>query len=47
VETTEDLGEQGYRDAYRLFVEPVVGAAPAEAPRARAAEPEPAPAVEL
>ncbi len=29
VETTADLLEQGYRDAYRLFVEPVVGAAPA------------------
>ena len=25
---TADLLEQGYRDAYRLFVEPVVGAAP-------------------
>ena len=32
VETTADLLEQGYRDAYRLFVEPVVGAAPAPAP---------------
>jgi hypothetical protein len=28
LETTDDLGELGYRDAYRLFVEPVVGAAP-------------------
>jgi hypothetical protein len=28
VETTEDLVERGYKDAYRLFVEPVVGAAP-------------------
>ncbi|MCM2258090.1 MAG: patatin-like phospholipase family protein [Vicinamibacteria bacterium] len=27
-ETVEDLLEQGYRDAYRLFLEPVVGAAP-------------------
>ena len=27
-ETVEDLLEQGYRDAYRLFVEPVVGAVP-------------------
>jgi predicted acylesterase/phospholipase RssA len=27
-ETVEDLMEQGYRDAYRLFVEPVVGAVP-------------------
>jgi hypothetical protein len=32
VETTSDLLEQGYRDAYRLFVEPVVGALPAPAP---------------
>jgi hypothetical protein len=28
VETMDDLLEQGYRDAYRAFVEPVVGAAP-------------------
>jgi hypothetical protein len=28
VVTPEDLLEQGYRDAYRSFVEPVVGAAP-------------------
>jgi hypothetical protein len=28
VETTEDLLHRGYEDAYRLFVEPVVGAAP-------------------
>src|SRR5438477_1812626 len=42
--TTDDLLELGYRDAYRLFVEPVVGAVP-EAPRA-AAEPRPQ-AVEL
>jgi predicted acylesterase/phospholipase RssA len=27
-ETLDDLMEQGYRDAYRLFVEPVVGAVP-------------------
>jgi hypothetical protein len=27
LETADDLLEQGYRDAYRLFVEPVVGAA--------------------
>ena len=27
-ETLEDLMERGYRDAYRLFVEPVVGSAP-------------------
>jgi hypothetical protein len=29
VRTTSDLLEQGYRDAYRLFVDPVLGAAPA------------------
>ena len=28
VETLQDLVERGYEDAYRLFVEPVVGAAP-------------------
>ena len=28
LETPEDLLEQGYRDAYRMFVEPVVGAVP-------------------
>ena len=28
LETPADLIERGYRDAYRLFVEPVVGAAP-------------------
>lgn len=28
VETLDDLIEQGYRDAYRVFVEPVVGATP-------------------
>ena len=27
-ETLSDLMERGYRDSYRLFVEPVVGAAP-------------------
>jgi hypothetical protein len=42
--TTDDLLELGYRDAFRLFVEPVVGAVP-EAP---VAAPEPRPqAVEL
>jgi hypothetical protein len=38
VQTTADLLEQGYRDAYRQFVEPVVGALPAprrEEPRPR------------
>jgi hypothetical protein len=30
-QTTADLLEQGYRDAYRVFVEPVVGAAPVAA----------------
>jgi len=34
LETIDDLAEQGYRDAYRLFVEPVVGAVP-ETPRRR------------
>ena len=33
LETQEDLAEQGYRDAYRLFVEPVVGASPDPQPR--------------
>jgi len=28
LETPEDLIERGYKDAYRLFVEPIVGAAP-------------------
>jgi hypothetical protein len=42
--TTSDLVELGYRDAYRLFVEPVVGAVP-ETP-APSAEPRPQ-AVEL
>jgi hypothetical protein len=28
VETLDDLMEQGYKDTYRVFVEPVVGAAP-------------------
>jgi hypothetical protein len=45
VETLDDLIEQGYRDAYRAFVEPVVGAAP-DSPRPAAPEPEPRP-VEL
>ena len=36
LETPEDLMERGYKDAYRLFVEPVVGAAP-EPRRARPA----------
>jgi hypothetical protein len=43
--TPADLLELGYRDAYRLFVEPVVGAVP-EAPPAAPAEPRPQ-AVEL
>ena len=45
LETVDDLLEQGYRDAYRVFVEPVVGAAP-EADRAPA-EPDRRQAVEL
>jgi hypothetical protein len=44
VETPADLLEQGYRDGYRLFVEPVVGAEP---PRAEAAESEERAPVEL
>src|SRR5262249_43812230 len=38
VQAVSDLMEQGYRDAYRQFVEPVVGASPLpqrEAPKAR------------
>ncbi|HUG52621.1 MAG TPA: hypothetical protein VMR21_03435 [Vicinamibacteria bacterium] len=34
--TTDDLVELGYRDAYRLFVEPVVGAVPEVRPAAPA-----------
>lgn len=45
VQTPADLLDQGYRDAYRMFVEPVVGAAP-EPPRPQAVEREGAP-VEL
>jgi hypothetical protein len=40
LETPADLMERGYKDAYRLFVEPVVGAAP-EPRRAAAAPAEP------
>jgi len=40
LETPEDLMERGYKDAYRLFVEPVVGAAP-EPRRTFTAPPEP------
>jgi hypothetical protein len=46
LETADDLGEAGYRDAYRLFVEPVVGAAP-EAPRKPVVEDEEGQPVEL
>ena len=38
IETSDDLLDQGYRDAYRLFVEPVVGAAPEPAGSAGEAE---------
>ena len=38
LEMPEDLAELGYRDAYRLFVEPVVGASPDPAPRPPAPE---------
>jgi hypothetical protein len=46
VETPADLVERGYRDAYRLFVEPVVGAAP-EPRRAQPVEAEEGQPVEL
>lgn len=39
LETSADLMERGYKDAYRLFVEPVVGALP-EPRRATPVEPE-------
>jgi hypothetical protein len=45
LETTDDLLDQGYRDACRLFVEPVVGAAPE--PAGGASEPERRQAIEL
>jgi hypothetical protein len=35
VETPADLAEQGYRDAYREFLEPVLGAGPESRPAAR------------
>jgi hypothetical protein len=38
LEMPEDLAEQGYRDAYRLFVEPVVGAFAEPQPRGAADE---------
>ena len=38
LETPADLVEQGYRDAYRLFVEPVVGGAPEPHPARLPAE---------
>jgi hypothetical protein len=46
LETPEDLLEQGYRDAYRMFVEPVVGSVP-EPRRRGALEPEQPQPVEL
>ena len=46
LETPEDLIEQGYRDAYRMFVEPVVGAVP-EPRRRGASEAEETQSVEL
>jgi hypothetical protein len=39
LETPQDLLERGYKDTYRQFVEPVVGAAPE--PRRPALHPEP------
>jgi hypothetical protein len=44
--TTADLLEQGYRDAYRMFVEPVVGGSPAPR-RSLAAEEKEGQAVEI
>jgi hypothetical protein len=41
VETTPDLVQRGYEDAYRLFVEPVVGAAPPRPERVNAEEEQP------
>jgi hypothetical protein len=38
LETPDDLLERGHRDAYRMFVEPVLGAAPE--PRGAEEEPE-------
>jgi hypothetical protein len=46
LETPDDLIEHGYRDAYRMFVEPVVGAVP-EPRRRGALEPEETQPVEL
>ena len=46
LETPEDLLEQGYRDAYRMFVEPVVGAVPEPRRRGASEAPETQP-VEL
>jgi hypothetical protein len=46
LETPEDLLEQGYRDAFRMFVEPVVGSVP-EPRRRGALEPEERQSVEL
>lgn len=39
-QTLADLAELGYRDAYRLFVEPVVGAAPESRPQPARGEPD-------
>jgi hypothetical protein len=43
--TTADVLEQGYRDAYRMFVEPVVGAVPL--PKRAEDEPEDQPVMEI
>ena len=45
--TTADLIDLGYRDAYRMFVEPVVGAAPDPRRRAETAREERAQTIEL
>jgi hypothetical protein len=47
LETPEDLMDQGYRDAYRMFVEPVVGAVPEPRGRRGAREAEEPQSVEL
>ena len=47
VETPEDLAERGFRDAYRLFVEPVVGAPAAEPRRRQPVETEEGEPIEL
>jgi hypothetical protein len=45
--TAADLMDLGYRDAYRMFVEPVVGAAPEPRKREEQAREERAQTIEL